>query len=100
MGEGDTNRIAVSKPRVGMASSEGGNGSGNIYTAPGIMEGSEAYLKCLYTDTHSVRKKQNELEALVCSQSYNIISISETRWNESHGWSAGMEGCRLFRMDR
>ncbi|KAK4806168.1 hypothetical protein QYF61_001091 [Mycteria americana] len=31
--------------------------------------------------------------------SYDVIAISETRWNESHNWSAGMEGYRLFRRD-
>ena len=100
MGEGDTNRIAVGKPRVGMASPEGGNASGNIYTAPGSTEGSGAYLKCLYTNAHSMRNKQDELEALVSSQNYDIIGISETWWKESHNWSAGMEGYRLFRRDR
>ncbi|KAK4816487.1 hypothetical protein QYF61_017239 [Mycteria americana] len=100
MGEGDTNSIAADKPRFGMASPEGGNASGNIYTASGSTEGSGAYLKCLYTNAHSIRNKQDELEALVSSQSYNIIGISETWWNESHDWSAGTEGYRLFRRDR
>jgi len=45
MGKGIPNRTAVSKPRVGMASPEGGNASRNIYTAPGSMEGSGASLK-------------------------------------------------------
>ena len=101
MGEGDrdTNRIAVGKPRVGMALPEGGNASGNIYTAPGSTEGSGTYRKCLYTSTCSMRNKQDELEALVSSQSYNIIGISETWWNDCHNWSAGMEGYRLLRRD-
>ncbi|KAK4806138.1 hypothetical protein QYF61_001061 [Mycteria americana] len=46
-----------------------------------------------------MRNKQDELEALVISQSYDIIGISETRWNESHDWSSRMEGYRLFRRD-
>ena len=83
-----------------MALPEGGNASGNTYTTPGSTEGSGAYLKCLYTSTRSMRNKQDEPEALGSSQSYNIIGISETWWNESHDWSAGMEGCRLFRRDR
>jgi len=64
MGDGNTNRITVGKPRVGMTSPEGGNSSGNIYTAPGGMEGSGAHLKCLYPSTRSVINKQNEMEAL------------------------------------
>ncbi len=93
VGEGDTNRIAVGKPKVGIA-------SGNIYTAPGSTGGTGAYLKCLYTNAHSMRNKQDELEALVHSQSYNIIGISETWWKESHAWSAAIEGYRLFRRGR
>ncbi|KAK4807079.1 hypothetical protein QYF61_018420 [Mycteria americana] len=83
-----------------MTSPEGGNISGNIYAASGSTEGSGAYLKCLYTNEHSMRNKQDELEALVSSQSHDIIGISETWWNESHDWSAGMEDYRLFRRDR
>jgi len=100
VGEGDTNRRAEGKPRVGMASPEGGNASGNIYAAPGRMEGSGGHLKCLYTSACSTRNKQDELEALVSSQSYGIVGFSDTRWNESHSWSAGMESYRLFRKDR
>ncbi|KAK4830989.1 hypothetical protein QYF61_014560 [Mycteria americana] len=47
-----------------------------------------------------MRNKQDELEALVSSQNYDIIGISEIWWNESHDWSAGMEGYRPFRRDR
>ena len=83
-----------------MALPEGDNASGNTYTAPGSTEGSGAYLKCLYTSAHSMRNKQDELEALVHSQSHVVIGISETWWNVSHDWSAGMEGYRLVRRDR
>lgn len=47
-----------------------------------------------------LRNKQDELEALVGSQSYDITGISETWWKESCNGSAGMEGRRLFRSDR
>lgn len=100
MGEGCINRIAVGKPRVGMALPPGGNGNGNIYTAAGSTEGSGEYLKCWYKNAHSMRNKQDELEALVCSQSYDVIGISKTWWNESHSWSAGMRGYRLLRRGR
>lgn len=75
---GDTNRIGVGKPRVDMASPEGGNASGNIYTAPGSRETSGAYLRCLYANACSMRNKQDELEVLVSSQSYGILGITET----------------------
>jgi len=100
VGEGDTNRIAVGKPRVSMLSPESDNASGNIYTAPGSTEGSRAYPKCLYTNAHCMRNKQDELEVLVTSQNYDMIGASETQWNESHDWSAGMEGQGLLRRDR
>ncbi|PKU43996.1 rna-directed dna polymerase from mobile element jockey-like [Limosa lapponica baueri] len=104
MGEGDTIRRAEGKPRIGMAwhgmlPPEGGNDNGNIYAASGSLEGSGTYLKCLYTNTCSMRNKQDELDALVSSQSYDIIDVSETWWNESHNWSVGMERYRLFRRD-
>ncbi|KAK4831434.1 hypothetical protein QYF61_017565 [Mycteria americana] len=47
----------------------------------------------------SMRNKQDELEALGSSQSYGMVGISETCWNESHDWSAGMEGSRPPRRD-
>ena len=34
------------------------------------------------------------------SESYDIVAIRETRWNDSHSWSAVMDGYRLFRIDR
>ena len=44
--------------------------------------------------------KQEELEAIVCSESYDIVAISETWWNYSHSWSAVMEGYWLLKRDR
>lgn len=48
---------------------------------------------------NSVRNKQDQLEALALSHNYNVFSISELWWNESHNCRAGMESYRLFRMD-
>lgn len=59
MGEINTKRIAVGKPRVGMASHEDVNAIGNIYTASGSMEGSEAYLKCSYNNSCSMRNRMS-----------------------------------------
>lgn len=47
-----------------------------------------------------MRDKQGELETLVLSQNYEIIHISDTWWNKSCEWSAGVEGYQLFRRDR
>ena len=47
-----------------------------------------------------MRSKQEELEALAQSQSYDNVGLSETWWEESCEWSAVMDGYRLFRRDR
>ena len=60
----------------------------------------EAKLRCLYTNARSMGNKQEELEAIVCSESYDIVAITETWWNDSHSWSALMEGYQLFKRDR
>ena len=52
----------------------------------------EAQLRCLYTNAHSMGNKQEELEAIVQSESYDIVAITETWWNDSHSWSAVMDG--------
>ena len=48
----------------------------------------------------SMGNKQEELEAIVCSESYDIVAIMETWWNNSHSWSEVMEGYWLFKRDR
>ena len=57
-------------------------------------------LRYLYTNAHSMGNKQEELEATVCSESYDIVAITETWWNDSHSWNAVMEGYWLFKRDR
>ena len=52
----------------------------------------EAQLRCFYTNAHSMGNKQEELEAIVRSESYDIVAITETWWNDSHSWSAVMDG--------
>ncbi|GAB0205531.1 hypothetical protein GRJ2_003018700 [Grus japonensis] len=47
-----------------------------------------------------MRNKQEELEALAQSQSYDSVGRSETWWEEPCDWSAVMDGYRLFRRDR
>jgi len=95
--EGDTNGIAEGKPSVDMASPEGASASGNMDATLRSTEGLGAYPKCLYSSGRSIRNKQDEPKALVSSQSFGIIGVSETPWNESHDWGAGTEGHRLFR---
>ena len=38
----------------------------------------EAQLRCLYANAHSMGNKQEELEATVWWESYDIVSIMET----------------------
>ncbi|PKU28413.1 mitochondrial fission process protein 1 [Limosa lapponica baueri] len=44
--------------------------------------------------------RQEELETTVLLQSYDIVAISETWWDESYDWSVAIEGYKLFRRDR
>ena len=59
-----------------------------------------AQLRCFYTNADSMGNKQEELEAIVWSESYDIVAIMETWWNDSHSWSAVMDGYRLFKRER
>ena len=42
---------------------------------------------------------QEELEAIVQQENYDIVAITETWWDDSHNWSAAMDGYKLFRRD-
>ncbi|PKU43819.1 nipped-b-like protein [Limosa lapponica baueri] len=67
---------------------------------PNKVAGSIAQLKCIYTNVHSMRNKQEELEATVQLENYDVIIIIETWWDDSHNWNAVMDGYKLFRRDR
>ncbi|KAK4823963.1 hypothetical protein QYF61_008349 [Mycteria americana] len=59
-----------------------------------------AQLKCLYTNARSMGNKQEELEAIVHQENYDMVAITETWWDDSHNWSAAMDGYKLFRRNR
>ena len=59
-----------------------------------------AQLKCLYTNARSMGNKQEELEAIVQQENYDIVATKETWWDDSHNWSVAMDGYKLFRWDR
>ncbi|KAK4827614.1 LOW QUALITY PROTEIN: hypothetical protein QYF61_019539 [Mycteria americana] len=59
-----------------------------------------AQLKCLYTNACSMGNKQEELEAIVYQENYDMVAITETWWGDSHNWSAAMDGYKFFRRDR
>ena len=60
----------------------------------------EAQLRCLYTNACSMGNKQEELEATVRLESYDIVTIKETEWNDSHSWGTVMDGYQLFKRGR
>ncbi|RMC10100.1 hypothetical protein DUI87_12898 [Hirundo rustica rustica] len=84
-GEGDAAGLSVSRPKGGK---------------PELGVKSVAQLKCVYTNAHSIGNKQEELEAMVQQQSYDVVTITETWWDESHSWSTALNGYKLFRRDR
>jgi len=51
-------------------------------------------------NTCSMGNKQEELEATMLLESYDLTALTETQWDESHDWSVAIEGYRLFRRDR
>ncbi|PKU40554.1 rna-directed dna polymerase from mobile element jockey-like [Limosa lapponica baueri] len=57
-------------------------------------------MKCIYTNARSMGNKQEELEAIVQPESYDVVAITETWWDESNDWSATMDGYKLLRRDR
>jgi len=61
---------------------KGGHGHGrSSCTPPGKPTCWSSSLKCLYTNTHSMGNKQEELEICVQSQSHDLIAITETWWD-------------------
>jgi len=57
-------------------------------------------LKCIYINAHSMGNKQEELEAIVQQDSYDLVTTIETWWNDSRDWNAATDGYKLFRRDR
>jgi len=61
---------------------------------------STAQLNYIYTNARSVGNKQEELEAIVQQDSCDLVTITETWWDDSHDWSAAMHGYKRFKRDR
>jgi len=59
-----------------------------------------AQFKCVYTNARSMGNKQEELEAIIQQNGYDLVTITETWWDNLHDWHAVMDGYRLFRKDR
>ncbi|PKU29698.1 adaptin ear-binding coat-associated protein 1 [Limosa lapponica baueri] len=78
-------------------------GNGQVKVRPSCTKkvvGPVAQLKCFYTNARSMGNKQEELEATVQQESYDVVTITEMWWDDSHDWSAAMDGYKLFRRDR
>jgi len=43
-----------------------------------------AQLKCVYTNACSMGNKQEELEAIIQQDGYDLVAITETWWDNSH----------------
>ena len=56
-------------------------------------------LKDIHSPIHG-GNKQEELEATVQLENYNLIANTEMWWDELHSWNIGMEGYKLYRRDR
>jgi len=84
-GEGIIAHLTRDEPRVGV---------------PGSWVRLTAKLKCVFTNSRSTGSKQEELEAIIQQDGYDLVAITETRWDNSHDWNAVMNGHRLFRKDR
>ncbi|TRZ14352.1 hypothetical protein HGM15179_012749 [Zosterops borbonicus] len=54
----------------------------------------------LYTNAGSRGNKQEELEARVQQQSFDVVTIMETWWDDPQSWSTAVNGYKLFRADR
>ncbi|PKU47386.1 adaptin ear-binding coat-associated protein 1 [Limosa lapponica baueri] len=78
-----------------------GNGQAEVrpsYTK--MVVGLVAQLKCFYTNACSMGNKQEELEAIVQQESYDVVAIMELWWDDLHDWSAALDVYKLFRRDR
>jgi len=86
--------LTSDKLRDGMKVLEGRCASESFHSAPWCTEYTGERLKSLYANARGVQNEQEEPEALAQSQSYDIIGLSETCWDESCDWSALIDSYR------
>lgn len=41
-----------------------------------------------------MNNKQEELQAIVHQENYDIVAFTETLWDDLHNWNAGLDGYR------
>lgn len=66
-------------------------------TGLGVRHGTQ--LKCIYSNAYSMGNRLEELEAIVRQANCDLVAITETWWDCSHGWSTAMDGYNLFWRD-
>jgi len=55
-----------------------------------------SHLKCMYTNAHSLGSKEEELALHAQYESYDVMGIIETCWEDSHDWKTTVDGYKLF----
>lgn len=58
-----------------------------------------AWLKCIYSNAQC-GQQQEELEAVVQHEGFDVVTMTETWGDDFHHGSAAMAGYKLFRRDR
>ena len=56
------------------------------------FKGNTSKLKCLYTNAHSLGNKQEELKATVLLENHDVVAVTETWRDDSHGWNVAIDG--------
>ncbi|PKU47277.1 adaptin ear-binding coat-associated protein 1 [Limosa lapponica baueri] len=102
VGDGDPCSSKDMRGNNKLATTEGSEHSqvGIRACPPKKVAGQLAQLECIYTNVCSMGNKQEELEAIIQQENYDIVAITETWWEDSHNWSAAIDGYQLFRRDR
>lgn len=59
-----------------------------------------SHLKWTYTNAGSLDNKQEEPELRTQSETYDVIGITETWWENSHDWETTTDSYKLFQKDR
>ncbi|KAJ7402990.1 hypothetical protein BTVI_81484 [Pitangus sulphuratus] len=59
--------------------------------------GSRTQTKCINTNAHDTGNQQEELEAVVQLEIYDIVAVMTTGWDDGHHWSVPMDACIRFR---
>lgn len=99
-GEKENTRLADDEQCDGVRNLEEMSTNGICQSASQGVVYKIPHLKYFYTNTHSMRNKQDELKTLAWSQRFDVTDMSEIWADESSDWSALLDDYRPFRRDR